>query len=161
MAGRNRKAVVLLSGGLDSATTLYYALDKGFSCTCLSFDYGQRHRREIACAGRIARRAGCRWRLVRVAFPWKGSALLEKRGELPRKRTRGIPRTYVPGRNIIFLSYALSCAEAVSAGAVFIGAHSQDYSGYPDCRPEFIRAFESMARQGTRCGTQGRPIRIV
>jgi len=165
-SGRARpKAVVLLSGGLDSATTLYYAKDKGFSCTCLSFDYGQRHRRELAAAKRIASAAGCEHRTVKISLPWKGSSLLDKSIRLPafdrrQKAGEDVPNTYVPARNIIFLSFALSCAEAIGAQAIYIGANAVDYSGYPDCRPVFYKAFQGAARTGTKSGIK-RPVRIL
>jgi 7-cyano-7-deazaguanine synthase len=154
-----RRAVVLLSGGLDSATVLYIAKEKGFKCFCLIFDYGQRHKKEISSAVKIARLAGSDYRIVKIAFPWKGSALLEKKVKIKRGG-EGIPDTYVPGRNIIFLSFALSYAEAISAQAIFIGAHIQDYSGYPDCRPQFFRAFEKVASTGTKAGVEKKGIRI-
>jgi len=158
----NRQAIVLLSGGLDSAVTLFFARDKGFQCRCLIFDYGQRHRREIASAKKIAVSARCPFRIVKIALPWKGSALLDKKIKVPpHKNGQGvIPSTYVPARNIIFLSFALSFAEAAGAGAVFIGAHAQDYSGYPDCRPNFYRAFQKVAATGTRAGVERGGIRI-
>lgn len=160
-------AVVLLSGGLDSATTLYDAVRKGYACTCLSFDYGQRHRREMLAAQRIAKAARCRHYTVRIQFPWKGSSLLDRSMRLPRdpstrrRGKRSIPDTYVPGRNIIFLSFAVSCAEAIGAEAVFIGANAVDYSGYPDCRPAFYAAYRQAVRRGTRCGVEKRPVRIL
>ncbi|MFA6385030.1 MAG: 7-cyano-7-deazaguanine synthase QueC [Candidatus Omnitrophota bacterium] len=164
--GRSRaKAVVLLSGGLDSATTLYYARARGFSCTCLSFDYGQRHRRELSAARLIAASAGCERRTVKIALPWKGSSLLDENMRLPafnRRQRPGfqVPNTYVPARNIIFLSFALSCAEAIGARAIFIGANAVDYSGYPDCRPEFYKAFLNVVRTGTKSGKK-QPVRIL
>jgi 7-cyano-7-deazaguanine synthase len=145
----NKKAIILLSGGLDSATTLYLAKKQGFKCLCLIFDYGQRHRKEIASAKRIAQSVNCVYQILKIKLPWKGSALLDKNVKMPTGNRlsgypviRGIPATYVPARNIIFLSFALSYAEAIKAEAIFIGAHIQDYSGYPDCRPEFYRAFK-------------------
>jgi len=144
-----KQAVVLLSGGLDSAVALYYAKAKGYKCLCLIFDYGQRHRKEILQAQRIAKAAGCLYKVLKITFPWKGSALLDKKIKIPARLSAGVPVTYVPGRNIIFLSFAISLAETIKARAVFIGAHSQDYSGYPDCRPEFLRAFGRMAKVGT------------
>jgi len=149
---KNRKAgpaVVLLSGGLDSATVLYLAKAKGYSCNCLIFDYGQLHKKEILQAQRIAEAAGCAYKILKIEFPWKGSALLDRAIKVPVRSGRLIPATYVPSRNIIFLSFAASFAETIGARAIFIGAHSQDYSGYPDCRPEFIAAFSKMIKAGT------------
>jgi len=141
-------AVVLLSGGLDSAVVLYYALASGYKCQVLIFDYGQRHKQEVACAVKIARASGCHYRILKIKFPWKGSALLDHKIKVPEKVISGIPSTYVPARNIIFLSFALSLAEVLKASAIFIGAHAQDYSGYPDCRPKFFKAFVKMAKAG-------------
>ena len=157
------KAVVLLSGGLDSATLLYFARKK-YKPYCLIFDYGQRHRKETVCARTIARCSGSDFKLVRISLPWKGSSLLDKNMKLPKnRRVRGkeIPSTYVPARNIIFLSFASSYAEAVGAGAVFIGANAIDYSGYPDCRPEFFRAFQRVMKKGMKAGVEGRKIQIL
>jgi len=159
-----KKAIVLLSGGLDSATTLYLAKAKGFKCNCLIFDYGQRHDREIDSAKKIAKKAGCSWQIIKIKLPWKGSALLDKKINLPggfaNRAKEKIPFTYVPGRNIIFLSFALSFAESVGAKDIFIGAHAQDYSGYPDCRPEFYRAFSKVISTGTKAGVEKKPIKI-
>ena len=143
-----KSAVVLLSGGLDSATVLYFARGKGYKCEALIFDYGQRHKQEIACAVKIAKASGSAYRILKIEFPWKGSALLDKKIKVPQKIAPGIPVTYVPARNIIFLSFALSLAEVIKSKAIFIGAHAQDYSGYPDCRPEFFKAFIKMAKVG-------------
>lgn len=149
MKSKNLKtAVVLLSGGLDSATVLYLAQSQGYKCQVLIFDYGQRHKQEIACAVKIARSSGCTYRIIKIDLPWKGSALLDKKIKVPQKIAPGVPVTYVPARNIIFLSFALSLAEVARASAIFIGAHAQDYSGYPDCRGEFFKAFIEMARVG-------------
>jgi len=148
---KNKRAVVLLSGGLDSAVALYLAKKQGFQCQCLIFDYNQRHRRELKSAQAIARHAGCKVQLLKISLPWKGSALLDKNIKLSKSHKK-IPSTYVPGRNIIFLSFALSYAEAIGAQAIFIGAHIEDYSGYPDCRPEFFRAFSRVAATGTKAG---------
>lgn len=158
------KAIVLLSGGLDSATTLYYAVKKGYKCHCLIFDYGQRHRREIESAKRIAKSCGTDFKVVRFDLPWKGSALLDKRIPIPKggflRRRRGIPATYVPARNTVFLSFAISCAEAIGADAIFIGANAVDFSGYPDCRPQYYKVLEELIRRGTKKGAEGRPIKI-
>jgi 7-cyano-7-deazaguanine synthase len=151
---KNKKAVpavVLLSGGLDSATVLYIARAKGYLCHCLIFDYGQSHKKEVRQAVHIAKAAGCAYKVLKISFPWKGSALLDSSIKIPDKVSRGIPATYVPSRNIIFLSFASSFAEAIGARAIFIGAHAQDYSGYPDCRPEFLALFKKMVKIGT-CG---------
>ncbi|MFA5116767.1 MAG: 7-cyano-7-deazaguanine synthase QueC [Candidatus Omnitrophota bacterium] len=162
---KNKRAVVLLSGGLDSAVGLYFAVSKGFDCYCLIFDYGQRHKKEIECAKKLARGLKCPYTVLKIDLPWKGSSLLDKRMPVPGragcdKKPGGIPSTYVPGRNIIFLSYALSYAEAIGAGAIFIGAHSQDYSGYPDCRPEFYRSFGRVILTGTKAGVQGKALKV-
>ena len=154
-----RQAIILLSGGLDSAVTLYFAKSKKFECRALIFDYGQRHRREIEAAKRIAKAAGVKFEVIKISLPWKGSSLLDKRS-ISRSKGSIIPSTYVPARNIIFLSFALSFAEASGACAIFIGAHAQDYSGYPDCRPEFFRAFNKAALTGTKTGVEKKGIEI-
>ncbi len=146
-----KNAVILLSGGLDSTTTLYYAKDKGYKCFALIFDYGQRHRKELRSAVAVAKRASVLSRVVRIKLPWKGSSLLDKKKKIPvRKNLKGIPSTYVPARNIIFLSFALSYAEAIGANVIFIGANAIDYSGYPDCRPDFYEAFQKVVKAGTK-----------
>jgi 7-cyano-7-deazaguanine synthase len=157
-----RKAVVLLSGGLDSAVTLFYAREKGYECHCLAFDYGQRHIKEISCARRLARRAGAGLKTMKLCLPWRGSSLTDRSLSVPSGRTAnqirrgGIPSTYVPGRNTIFLSLAVSYAEAIGADSVFIGAHVQDSSGYPDCRKGYLEAFNKVVRSGTKRGLEGR-----
>lgn len=157
------KAIVLLSGGLDSSTTLYYAKDRGYDCRCLIFDYGQRHKKEIAYAKAIARLAKCPFEVVQIAMPWKGSALLDAKTKIPTRRNLNaevIPSTYVPARNIIFLSFAASFAEAAGADRILIGANAVDYSGYPDCRPDFIRAYQAMLAKGLKTGAEGKTITI-
>lgn len=150
-----KKAIVLLSGGLDSSTTLYYAINRGYSCQALIFDYGQKHKKEIKSALSIVKHLGVSYEILKITLPWKGSALIDNKMKIPNKRTvdkigKDIPKTYVPGRNTIFLSYALSFAEATGSSAIFIGANVMDYSGYPDCRPEYLMAFELVIRKGGR-----------
>ena len=157
------KAVILLSGGLDSATCLYIAKAQKYKVHGLILEYGQRHAREIAHAKRLARRAGCSSQVLKIRLPWQGSSLLDKKKKLPSRKTidpKEIPSTYVPARNIIFLSFAASYAEAVGAEAIFIGANAVDYSGYPDCRPEFMRAYEAMLAKGMKSGVRGKRIRV-
>lgn len=153
----NKKAVILLSGGLDSSVCLYYAISRGYDVHCLTFDYGQRHKKEIKLAKAIAKKAKSKWQLVKISLPWKGSSLLDKKQKIPQKRKidTDIPSTYVPARNIIFLSFAASYAESIKAEAIFIGANEIDYSGYPDCRKEFLDAFSATLKKGTKRGTQG------
>lgn len=158
-----RKAVVLLSGGLDSATTLYYALSKGYSCSCLIFDYKQRHKKEVNIAINIATKAKCEYFKVDISLPWKGSALLDHDISLPSNNiinNKEIPVTYVPARNIIFLSFGASFAESINAKTIFIGANAIDYSGYPDCRPSFLKSFEDMIKEGLKTGVENNPIKI-
>jgi 7-cyano-7-deazaguanine synthase len=156
------KAVILLSGGLDSAVMLYYASDKGYDCHCLAFDYGQRHKKETDFSRLIARKAGAKFTVFKLDLPWKGSSLLDRKMALPSGRSPlkikggGIPTTYVPARNTLFLSAAASFAEAIGARAIFIGAHYEDSSGYPDCRKEYLEAFDKVIRLGTKAGTEGR-----
>jgi 7-cyano-7-deazaguanine synthase len=160
----NKKAVILLSGGLDSSTTLFYAISQGYDCHCLVFDYGQRHKKEIIQARAVARKAGCKSVVVKIGLPWKGSALLDRKISLARGGAldaRGIPATYVPARNIIFLSFAASYAEAIGAKTIFIGANAVDYSGYPDCRPEFIRSYQAMLERGLKTSVEGKSIKVV
>jgi len=157
------KAVVLFSGGLDSTTTLYYAKSKGYTPYCLIFDYGQRHKKEILNAKKIAKNLRCEYKVVALVMPWKGSSLLDKKQKIPTRKkvnNKDIPSTYVPSRNIIFLSLAASYAETIGAKKIFIGANAVDYSGYPDCRPEFIKSFQSALNKGIKVGVKGRGIKI-
>ncbi|MDD3886629.1 MAG: 7-cyano-7-deazaguanine synthase QueC [Victivallaceae bacterium] len=149
----SKKAVILLSGGLDSATVLAIARRDGFECCALSFDYGQRHRCELEAAGKVAASLGAaKHNIVKIDLRlWGGSALTDDNLKVPDAAdSHGIPITYVPARNLIFLSFATACAEAWGARDIFIGVNSVDYSGYPDCRPAFIEAFKECARLGTR-----------
>ena len=163
---RPSKAVVLLSGGMDSATAAAVALDQGFEVYALSFRYGQRHAAELEAARRVAERLGARRHVVLDIDlrAFGGSALtgdLEVPKDTPLDRIGSrIPATYVPARNTIFLSLALGWAETLDAADIFLGANALDYSGYPDCRPEYIEAFERMANLATRAGVEGRRLRI-
>jgi 7-cyano-7-deazaguanine synthase len=155
-------AVVLLSGGLDSATALAIARERGFACYALSVDYGQRHAAELAAAQRVARSGGaCEHRVMRVDLAGiGGSALTDPTISVPEEAGIGIPVTYVPARNTIMLSLALAWAEVLGARDVFIGVNVLDSSGYPDCRPEFIAAFQALADLATRSGVEGNPCRV-
>jgi 7-cyano-7-deazaguanine synthase len=161
-----KRAVVLLSGGLDSTTTLATAIAEGYETCALSFEYGQRHKIEIDAARRIARALGAKeHRVAKIDMRIFGGSALTDDIDVPKKRStteigRGIPVTYVPARNTIFLSYALALAEIVGARDIFIGANAIDYSGYPDCRPEFIKAFETLANLGTKAGVEGAQFRV-
>ncbi len=167
MRSENQKAVVLVSGGLDSSTTLAMARDQGYDCYALSFDYGQRHSSELLAASRVAKTLGAITR-KQVSLDMRaigGSALTDDSIEVPNvlmegAATEGIPVTYVPARNTIFLSYALAWAEVLGAAHIFIGVNAVDYSGYPDCRPEYINAFQSMANLATKAGVEGQKITI-
>ncbi len=146
-----KKAIVLLSGGVDSSTTLYIARHQGYKPICLIFDYHQRHRREIESAKKIAQSIGADYKLIKISLPKSKSSLLNPNIPLdPKSAKKKIPLTYVPARNIIFLSYAVSYAESSGTSAIFIGANQIDYSGYPDCRETFISAFNRMIREGTK-----------
>lgn len=155
------KAVVLVSGGLDSATVLAIAKQRGFACYGLSFDYGQRHRQELAAAERTCQSLGVRQHIVcRIDLRSFGGSALTANLDVPKDRdesemSSGIPITYVPARNTIFLSFALGWAEVLEACDLFIGVNAVDYSGYPDCRPEFIAAFERTANLATKAGVEG------
>jgi len=157
-----RKAVILLSGGLDSATTLAIAKDAGYDCHALSFRYGQRHASELVAASQIAKQFGVS---AHKTIPLDlgnigGSALTDLSIQVPQEPTEGIPVTYVPARNTIFLSVALGWAEVLKATDIFIGVNAVDYSGYPDCRPEFITAFSLLANLATKAGVEGARYKI-
>lgn len=157
-----KKAVVLLSGGLDSATCLALAQAEGFDCVALSFDYGQRHNAELAAARRVVAAQGVKdHRVMRLDLgTMGGSALTDASIAVPETETTGIPVTYVPARNTVFLAFALGLAEVTGADAIFIGVNAVDYSGYPDCRPEFIAAFENLANLATKVGVEGGKMQI-
>ncbi|MEW6445478.1 MAG: 7-cyano-7-deazaguanine synthase QueC [Pseudomonadota bacterium] len=157
MNGQERHAVVLVSGGLDSSTVLAIARAEGYACHALSVDYGQRHKAELNASRRIARMLGAvEHRQVHVDLGGVGgSALTDHAIPVPEHETKGIPVTYVPARNTIMLSIALGWAEVIGARDIFLGVNAVDYSGYPDCRPEFIRAFEALANLATKAGVEG------
>jgi len=156
------RAVVLVSGGLDSATLLAVARDRGCDCYALSFDYGQRHRAELVAAANVAGSLGAlEHRIIPIPIgSLGGSALTDPAIAVPDSGGAGIPVTYVPARNTVFLSFALAWAEVLSAKAIFIGVNAIDYSGYPDCRPEFIEAFQKLARLATKGGVEGNAVTI-
>ena len=160
-----RQAICLLSGGLDSATALFVAHEEGFTPLALTINYGQLHKKELESAKRIAKHLGIEHEIISISMPWGGSALLDSKIKIPENRSvdqipNEIPVTYVPARNTIFLSLAASFAEARKAETIFIGANALDYSGYPDCRPEYFTAFESLIKKGTKCGIEGKAIAI-
>lgn len=157
-----KKAVILLSGGLDSATCLAIAQSEGYQCFGLSFDYGQRHKVELRFAENLARAAKLESsKIIPIDMTSiGGSALTDMALDVPEQKTEGIPITYVPARNTVFLSYALAWAEVLDADAIFIGVNSMDYSGYPDCRAEFIEAFQAMANLATKAGVEGKSLNI-
>lgn len=163
-----KKAVVLLSGGLDSTTALYWAKSKGYDCAALAVHYGQRHSRELRAARAVAKRAGVPLLETAFTLPWLGGSSLTNRKmkipEIALAKIGGgrIPSTYVPGRNTIFLSLAVSLADAIGAELIVIGANALDYSGYPDCRPPFLDAFSKVAKLGTKRGTEQRkPLKVL
>lgn len=162
-----KKAVVLLSGGLDSTTALYWAKSKGYAPTALAVRYGQRHVRELSAARAVAKKAGVPLHEVSFVLPWlEGSSLTNRTLKLPRIALAkiglgAIPSTYVPGRNTIFLSLAASLADAIGAEVLVIGANALDYSGYPDCRPPFLDAFSKVAKLGTKRGSQGKSLKVL
>ncbi|MGH8226240.1 MAG: 7-cyano-7-deazaguanine synthase QueC [Gammaproteobacteria bacterium] len=158
----DKPAVVLVSGGLDSATVLARACAEGWRCHALSFDYGQRHRAELEAAQRVAAALGAmEHRIVAVGLDvFGGSALTDAAIAVPEAGSEGIPATYVPARNTVFLALALAYAETLGAGDIFIGVNAVDYSGYPDCRPAFIEAFERLANLATKAGAEGARLRV-
>jgi 7-cyano-7-deazaguanine synthase len=157
-----KPAVILLSGGLDSATVLAIAREAGYACHALSLDYGQRHHAELAAAARVARSLGAvEHRVMRLGLgDIGGSALTDDAIAVPETPTEGIPATYVPARNTVMLALALAWTEVLGARDIFIGVNAVDYSGYPDCRPEFIAAFEHMANLATRAGVEGAQLHV-
>jgi len=161
-----KRAVVLLSGGIDSATTLAIALTEGYQAYALSFDYGQRHQIEMQAACRVANALGAKeHRVAKIDMRVFGGSALTDDLAVPKQRSKiqiaqGIPVTYVPARNTIFLAYALAWAEVIPANDIFIGVNAIDYSGYPDCRPEFVEAFETLANLGTKAGVEGKRFQI-
>ena len=159
---QERRAVILLSGGLDSATVVAMARAEGYSCYTMSFDYGQRHRAELDAAARVARDLGViDHKVIGLNLDGiGGSALTDSSIDVPEAPSEGIPVTYVPARNTVFLSLALGWAEVLDAQDIFIGVNAVDYSGYPDCRPEFVEAFEVMANLATKAGVEGKPFSI-
>lgn len=162
MSSTKKPAVVLLSGGLDSATVLALAVRQGFQCYALSVDYGQRHHAELAAAQRVAQALGAtEHRVVHIDLTgFGGSSLTDSRMAVPQQLAEGIPSTYVPARNTIMLSLALAWAEVLQAQHIFIGVNAVDYSGYPDCRPPFIEAFERMANLATKAAVEGHGMSI-
>lgn len=157
-----KKAVVLVSGGLDSATVLATAVAQGYECYALSFDYGQRQISELKAAGDVAKKHGAKeHKVIRLGLnDFGGSALTDHDIDVPEDEADGIPVTYVPARNTVFLSIALAWAEVLEAQHIFIGVNAVDYSGYPDCRPEFINAYEVMANLATKAGVEGNKLHI-
>ncbi len=161
MTSQSRRAVVLLSGGLDSATTLAIARSESFECYAISFDYGQRHRFELEAANKVCHAIGVvKQIVVPIDLRAFGGSALTSEIEVPKDRAEGqmstgIPITYVPARNTVFLSLALGWAEVLGAFDIFVGVNAVDYSGYPDCRPEFIFAFENLANKATKAGVEG------
>jgi 7-cyano-7-deazaguanine synthase len=158
----DKKAVILLSGGLDSATVVAMAKAQGYQCYTMSFDYGQRHRAELHAAARVAKDLGAiQHKVIGLDLDGMGgSALTDNSIDVPESPTEGIPVTYVPARNTVFLSLALGWAEVLGARDIFIGVNAVDYSGYPDCRPEFVEAFERLANLATKAGVEGQGFTI-
>lgn len=157
-----KRAVVLLSGGLDSVTTLAIAKEQGFECYTLSFNYGQRHDAELIAAERLSKQIGAiEHKVINIDLrAIGGSALTDNKIDVPEQHQEGIPITYVPARNTVFLAIALGWAEVLLAEAIFVGVNAVDYSGYPDCRPEYVEAFEQMANLATKAGVEGQKLTI-
>ncbi|MFW5447534.1 MAG: 7-cyano-7-deazaguanine synthase QueC [Methylophagaceae bacterium] len=157
-----KRAVILLSGGLDSVTTLAIAQQQGFECYTLSFDYGQRHDVELKAAAALSKQMGAlEHKVIKIDLrSIGGSALTDSAIDVPDHHEEGIPVTYVPARNTVFLSIALGWAEVLEAQAIFVGVNAVDYSGYPDCRPEFINAFEQLANLATKAGVEGQKLTV-
>ncbi len=158
-----KRAVVLLSGGLDSATVLAIAKAEGYACYTISFDYGQRHRAELAASALLSKQLGAvEHKVINIDLTAiGGSALTDTSIAVPEQEQEGIPVTYVPARNTVFMSIALGWAEVLEAEAIFVGVNAVDYSGYPDCRPEYIAAFEKMSNLATKSGVEGHPLTIA
>jgi 7-cyano-7-deazaguanine synthase len=156
----SKRAVVLVSGGLDSATTLAMAVHAGFECHALAVDYGQRHRSELQAAQRVADSFSVPLKVINLDLRAVGGSALTDDIDVPEEQSEGIPVTYVPARNTVMLSLALGLAEVVEAGSIFIGVNAVDYSGYPDCRPGFIRAFQTTANLATKAAIEGQPMQI-
>jgi len=153
------KVVCLLSGGIDSAVTSAIAKSRGYEVYTITFDYGQRHRKEMKCAEEIAKWLGAKHKVIKADLRQIGGSALTDNIQIPDEY-EGMPPTYVPARNTIFLSYALAYAEVIDADAIFIGVNAVDYSGYPDCREEYIKAFQNMANLATKRGVEGKEIKI-
>lgn len=162
MSSNKPKAVILISGGLDSTTVLAIAKNQGYDCYTLSFDYGQRHQAELFAAERTAKSLGSlQHKVIKLDLrSIGGSALTDDQIDVPEEETQGIPVTYVPARNTIFLSIALGWAEVLGAQDIFVGVNAVDYSGYPDCRPDYIHAYERMANLATKAGVEGKKLSI-
>ncbi|MDR1417641.1 MAG: 7-cyano-7-deazaguanine synthase QueC [Endomicrobium sp.] len=143
-----KKALVLLSGGLDSTTVLYYALSKGYQCNCIVFDYGQKHKKELKSAIKIAKSVNANYSIIKITLPWSNDVLTNKDKKVPvhKNLPKNIPPTYVPGRNTLFLSYALSFAQSTNADVIFIGVNAVDFSNYPDCTPDFVKAYNNVLK---------------
>ncbi|MDR1245395.1 MAG: 7-cyano-7-deazaguanine synthase QueC [Endomicrobium sp.] len=143
-----KKAIILFSGGLDSTTVLYYAMNRGYKCNCLLFDYGQKHKKEIKAALKIAKAVKAGHSIVNISLPWSNDALTNKDKKVPIHKglPKSVPPTYIPGRNTLFISYALSYAQSINAETIFIGVNAVDFSNYPDCTPDFVKAYNNVLK---------------